>query len=498
MMSLVFLVQALPQVEVHGDAPVLGLQVDSRKVQPGDLFVALRGTRLDGHAFLEEAVRNGASALLVSDPSKIPPSASAWAVVPDTREALWRIAKRLYNDPSQQMTVVGITGTNGKTTTAHYLKQVFLSAGYSTLMVGTLGAYLNDTPLPHEIDLTTPEVYQIQALLAQAFQRGAQACVMEVSSHALHQHRADGIAFDVGVFTNLTQDHLDYHGTMEAYAEAKLRLFTDLAEYSQKPFRAVINLDTEWGAWFGERARGDLWTYGTSPSARVRALAPLFAREGIHFMVEWEQGSFPIHTQLHAPHNLYNALASVATALSLGLPIEAIQQGVESLQSVPGRFERVAIPAPFEVVVDFAHTPDALRNLLQTARQLQPTRLTVAFGCGGDRDPLKRPLMGAIAAELADRVIITSDNPRTEDPMRIIEQILEGIPAEARDKVRVEPDRRQAIYYALETAQPGELVVLAGKGHEPYQIIGTTKYPFSDRQVVLDYWEGTHRGAKRP
>ncbi len=509
MKSLRELLEGLPEVQVCGTAQVCAIQVDSRKVQPGDLFVAIRGTKQDGHQFVQEAIQRGASAILVSDPSAIPPSAPAYAIVSDTREALWRIAKRFYNDPSQQMLVIGITGTNGKTTTAHFLHRILMSAGYSTLMIGTLGVFLNDTPLDESIELTTPDVVQLQALLAKAVQMGARACVMEVSSHALHQRRVDGIAYDAGVFTNLSQDHLDYHGTMEAYAEAKLRLFTDLPAQSTKPFRSIINLDTEWSAWFTERCKGELWTYGTSPQAHIRARVPSTGllgsttlptahcplpqlREGISFTVEWEQGAFAVRTHLSVPYNLYNALAGVATALSLGIPIPAIQKGIESLSAVPGRFERVPLSAPYEVVIDFAHTPDALRNLLQSARQLNPQRLTVVFGCGGDRDPTKRPLMGAIAVQLADRVIITSDNPRTEDPLQIIQQIMQGIPESERERVWIEPDRRRAIWLALETAQQGELILLAGKGHEPYQIIGTTKYPFSDRQVVLDYI-----GAKR-
>ncbi len=496
MKSLREILEGLPEVQLFGEAQVSAIQVDSRKVQPGDLFVAIRGTQHDGHQFVQEAIQRGASAILVSDPSAIPPSAPAYAVVNDTRKALWRIAKRFYNDPSQQMLVIGITGTNGKTTTAHFLHRILMSAGYSTLMIGTLGVFLNETPLDEPIELTTPDVVQLQALLAKALQLGARACVMEVSSHALHQRRVDGIAYDAGVFTNLSQDHLDYHGTMEAYAEAKLRLFTDLPAQSPKPFRSVINLDTEWGTWFSERSQGALWTYGTSPHARVQAVLSRSGEQaignGISFRVEWEGGVFPVHTRLSAPYNLYNALASSAVALSLHIPVPAIQNGIESLSAVPGRFERLPLTTPYEVVIDFAHTPDALRNLLQTARQLKPKRLTVVFGCGGDRDPSKRPLMGAIAVQLADRVIITSDNPRTEDPLQIIQQIMQGIPESERERVWIEPDRRQAIWLALETAQQGELILLAGKGHEPYQIIGTTKYPFSDHRVVLDYI-----GAKR-
>ncbi len=474
----------------HGDAEITGIQVDSRQVRPGDLFVALVGRQTDGHRFLNEALARGAAALLVSDAHALPPNAPAWAVVDDTREALWQIAQRFYGDPSRTMTVVGVTGTNGKTTTTHYLQQVFLAAGEPCLLMGTLGAYLA-TPdgerisLGGAMDFTTPEVFQIQALLSEAQGRGVKFAVMEVSSHALDQKRADGIHFTAGVFTNLTQDHLDYHGTMEAYAQAKLRLFTDLALGGPEPARSVINIDAEWGPWFAERARGELWTFGTQEHARVRALEVDYRAEGIRFRVLSGSDDFEIFTSLRAPYNLHNALGAVACALSLGIPVPAIQQGIACLSRVPGRFERVPIKAPFEVYVDFAHTPDALERVLRTARQLNPSRLTVLFGCGGDRDPLKRPKMGAIAAQLADRVVLTSDNPRTEDPMQILHQILAGIPESERARVVVEPDRQRAIEMTLADAQPGEIVLLAGKGHEEYQIIGTTRYPFSDRQVVL-------------
>ena len=497
---------------LHGDASVHGIQVDSRKVRPGDLFVALVGTHQDGHHFLQDALARGAVALLVSKTEAIPPHASAWAWVEDTRDALWRIAQRFYDDPSRQLVVVGITGTNGKTTTTHLMRAIFEAAGLPCALIGTLGATLPPSPTLHDTSdqiptgLTTPEVFEIQSILRHALARGARAATMEVSSHALDQRRADGIRFDAAIFTNLTQDHLDYHPTMEAYAKTKLRLFTELARQSGKPFRAVINLDAEWGAWFAERAEGDLWTYGVHPQARVRAEHVRVTKQGIQFIVHVSGGGtstlsthFPVQLRLTAPYNLQNALGAIAAALRLGLPLEAIQQGLQQVERVPGRFERVPIDAPFEVIVDYAHTPDALARVLHAARELQPSRLTVLFGCGGDRDPTKRPKMGAIAAELADRVILTSDNPRTEAPEQILQQILEGIPAESRHKVAaVELDRRIAIALALQEAIPGEIILLAGKGHEEYQIIGTTRIPFSDRQTVLELVHTGGNGSPFP
>ena len=494
------LLQALDmEWRLHGDAFVQGIQVDSRRVRAGDLFVALIGTQQDGHNFVADALARGAAALLVSRADAVPTHAPAWGWVQNTRDALWRIAQCFYDDPSQHLIVVGVTGTNGKTTTTHLIRAIFEAAGQPCALIGTLGATLphGDQTDSQSTGLTTPEVFELQAILKQALANGARAVVMEVSSHALDQQRVDGIHFDAAVFTNLTQDHLDYHGTMEAYAAAKLRLFTELARQSGKPFRAIINLDAEWGAWFAERAEGELWTYGTCPDARVRAEQVQFSMQGIRFIVQSDKSDksdksdrsngFPVQLRLSAPYNLHNALGAIAAALSLGLPVEAIQQGLLQVERVPGRFERVPINAPFEVIVDYAHTPDALRRLLEAARALQPSRLTILFGCGGDRDPTKRPRMGAIAAELADRVILTSDNPRTEPPERILQQILEGIPTELRSKVvAVEPDRRTAIAIALQQAIPGEIILLAGKGHEEYQIIGTTRLPFSDRQTVLE------------
>ena len=544
-MRLSELIQGLPIVEARGDAEITGVCVDSRRVQRGDLFVALVGRQHDGHRFIEDALRQGAAAVLTQQAGQGIPPEVPFIRVPDTREALWRIAQRLYGDPTQHMLTLGVTGTNGKTTTTHMLQKILAAWGKPTVLIGTLGAWIEypdgrREALAHEGEFTTPEVYQLQSLLERARQLGAQAAVMEVSSHALDQRRADGVRFDVGVFTNLTQDHLDYHGTMEAYAAAKLRLFTDLAAQSGKLFRAVVNIDDEWGRVFAAKARGAVYTYGESECALVRATRVECGHDALRFWIRTPltpcegagmhstltavapllevppasrgeppprsscvqgepQGGgsareeFALHTPLIAPYNLYNALAATTAALALGVPLGVIQQGLTRLSQVPGRFERAPIDADYTVIVDFAHTPDALARVLQAGRRLNPTRLTVLFGCGGDRDPTKRPQMGRIAAELADRVILTSDNPRTEDPNQILQQILAGVPDALRGKVALaEADRRRAIEYALHTAQSGELVLLAGKGHEPYQIVGTEKLPFSDIEVVKEA-----AGAKR-
>lgn len=477
--------------EHSGEVEVHRLCCDSREAQPGDLFIALRGLTHDAHQFLPEAQARGAVAFLVERRESLPPPATVWAVVPDTREALWQLAQRFYDDPSAELITIGVTGTNGKTTTTHLIRSIMETAGYPTALIGTLGFYLPSEGRTQEGSLafTTPEPPQLQALLAQALANGARAAVMEVSSHALTWRRADGVHFDVGVLTNLTQDHLDFHATMEAYAQAKLRLFTELAERSGKPFRAVLNLETEWGNWFAQRAFGQVLTYGVGEEAQVRAVEVHLAVDGTSFEVVSSippYRRFPVALQLSAPFNLMNALAAIATALSLGIPIEAIQEGLRKVEGIAGRFERVPTGRDFHLIVDYAHTPDALQRLLEAARALKPRRLVVLFGCGGDRDPGKRPKMGRIAVELADRVLVTSDNPRTEDPDQIIQQILAGIPPEGQNKVVVQPDRREAIRLAIQTAQPGDLIVLAGKGHEAYQIIGRERFPFDDRVVARE------------
>jgi UDP-N-acetylmuramoyl-L-alanyl-D-glutamate--2,6-diaminopimelate ligase len=496
-MRLSELLQGLPIQEAYGDAEITGVSVDSRRVQPGDLFVALVGRQQDGHRFVSDALQRGAAAVLLQRDADMLLPNTPYARVPDTREALWRIAQRLYGDPTQHMLTIGITGTNGKTTTTHMLQKILVAWGKPTVLIGTLGAWIEypdgqRESLADEGEFTTPEVYQVQSLLQRARALGAQAAVMEVSSHALDQRRADGVRFDVGVFTNLTQDHLDYHGTMDAYAAAKLRLFTDLAEQSGKPYRAVINIRDEWGRQFAAKAKGTVYTYGECEGALVRAVRVEYGHDALRFWVRTALArqatdEYLLHTPLIAPYNLNNALAATTAGLALGIPLAVIQQGLTSLSRVPGRFERAPIDADFTVIVDFAHTPDALARVLQAGRLLNPTRLTVLFGCGGDRDATKRPTMGRIAAELADRVILTSDNPRTEDPNQILQQILAGVPDELRHRVAlVEPDRRRAIEYTVHTAQAGELILLAGKGHEPYQIIGTEKHPFSDMEVAKE------------
>lgn len=481
------LVQALPECRWHGPQPaaeiwVNGIAYDSRQVQAGALFVAVPGQRLDGHDFVHDALARGAIALVVERPVDV--DSVPVLQVPHAREALALLANRFYDAPSRSLLLVGVTGTNGKTTTTHLIAHLLRASGYRTGWVGTLGAILDgvgEVPIAH----TTPEAPDIQRVLHLAVRHGVQAVVMEVSSHALHQHRTLGLEFDLAVFTNLTQDHLDYHGTMEEYAASKRRLFVDYPRYTSKRFQGVFNLDDETGrSWYQECAY-TRWGYGVrNAEAVVRALEVHPQPDAVQLRVATPVGEYPLRVPLGGAFQVYNILAALTATFALSLPLEASLAALETVPPVPGRFEIVPNERGITVVVDYAHTPDGLQNLLYSARALQPRRLIVVFGCGGNRDRSKRPRMGAIAAQMADLCVVTSDNPRNEPPEAIIEEILQGVPPGA--SVMVEPDRRQAIALAIAQAQPGDMVVIAGKGHETVQIVGEQRIPFDDRQVARE------------
>lgn len=490
------------------DCPITGLTHDSRAVRPGDLFICLEGERHDGHRFAGDALAAGAAALVVQQDGLaavgfVPPPDTIIVTVPDTRRALAMLACGFYGDPSHQLTLVGVTGTNGKTTTTHMVAAALRASGLRVGTIGTLGASLEGAAL--DSMHTTPEADRLQALLAEMRRRGAQAVVMEVSSHALAQGRTDGCAFNAVLFTNITRDHLDFHGSMEDYFEAKARLF---AEYpvlyprpDGRPCVSVINV-AEWsGRDLVTRARGDILTFTTASNrANLWAEEIMLSAESVRFTACCDVGAglsrFAVTLPIGGAFQVGNALAAIGAALRLGLSPATIAQGLERMPPVPGRFERVPTgDRGFSVVVDYAHTPDGLENVLRSARALKPRRLLTVFGCGGDRDRTKRPLMGRFAATLSDLAIITSDNPRSEDPDAIIQEILAGIDAGndpgIRAEVRVEPDRRRAIQAAISCAQEGDLVLIAGKGHEDYQIIGERTLPFDDRlvaQEALNQW----------
>lgn len=460
---------------------ITGIAHDSRRVEPGHVFVALRGQHADGTAFVAQAIERGAAAV-VSQEVAPADTVVPWAQVSDARLALALLAVEVHGDPSRRMQVVGITGTNGKTTTAYLMASIFEAAGVRCGLLGTV-AYRIGSDV-REATRTTPEAPDVQALLAEMVDSGCDACVMEVSSHALALRRVDGITFAAAVFTNLTRDHLDFHADMEDYFQAKRRLF----ELLPRDQPAVINADDPRAASLIETS-GPSITYGINRPADV-SLAPLsYSLQGLAFDARTPRGTIALRSTLVGRPNVYNILAAVATAVALDIPTEAIERGIASLVAVPGRFQVVSTPADdVTVVVDYAHTDDALRNLLETARPLAAGRIITVFGCGGDRDRTKRPLMGVVAGRLSDVILITSDNPRSEDPARIIEEIQRGITPDTKkvgtQRVLAIVDRREAIEEAVRSAAPGDLVLVAGKGHEKYQVIGTQTLPFDDVEVA--------------
>jgi UDP-N-acetylmuramoyl-L-alanyl-D-glutamate--2,6-diaminopimelate ligase len=479
------LLAALPEKRVIGAPPrsVSSIAGDSRKVEPGGCFVAVPGFKQDGRHFIPDAIRRGA-AIVVTEGEPVADLPVAQVLVPSVRISLARLAGAFYGHPSRELSLVGITGTNGKTTTSYLVEALLRTRGLATGVIGTIGYVLGDETRP--ANQTTPEALDLQAMLAQMRDRGIRGVAMEVSSHALALARADGLAFDVAVFTNLTQDHLDFHGTLESYRLAKRRLFELLAE-SPKPTRtAVVNADDPAGMSMVEGLDVNVLTFGLGAGARVKAVAHESSLDGIRMIVETPRGGMTLTSPLIGQHNVMNLLGAVGTGLGLGLEPAAIARALGEVDTVPGRFEQVRAGQPFLVVVDYAHTPDALERVLTTARKLTRRRLAVVFGCGGDRDRTKRPIMGEIAARLCDRVWVTSDNPRSERPEAIIDEIMVGVrrAGAAPDRFVTEPDRARAIAAVLGWAGAGDTVVIAGKGHETYQIVGADVRPFDDREVA--------------
>ena len=499
-MKLSEIVQLLPGASRQGDdVEITELVYDSRAVTPGALFVALRGAKSDGHDYIAQALNKGAAALMIHS------DRSGWygahglptVIVPETRAILPHLAAVFYGEPSRRLDLIGVTGTNGKTTTAYMIESIFRTLGERTGLIGTIGAMISGKSVP--LERTTPEAPDLQRLFADMAGAGVRRCVMEVSSQGITMERTSECAFDTGVFTNLTQDHLDAHGTMEAYFAEKLRLFTEYpAAFPEKTFTAVVNADDPYGLRIIEvleAAGRTVLRYALSdPNAPLRATIDEARPDGTRFTVTYQppQGSavsFGVNLQMGGLFQVANALAAIGVALLRRVPTTAIVNGLEALAGVPGRFELVPAPGRgFTVVVDYAHSPDGLENVLKSARALSPKRLVCVFGCGGDRDPLKRPLMGRISADLADLTILTSDNPRSENPDAIVADILAGIEGgSGNTNVLSEVDRYAAIKTALcELARPGDLIVIAGKGHETGQTAAGKTIPFDDRQVARE------------
>lgn len=489
-MTVEELVRGVEVCRLFGDRrrSVAHLVANHALVGEGDAFVAIRGARFDGHDFLEEAIRRGAKVLIVEqipEKKQVSEGELCWVQVPNTRAALARLAANFYRRPFERMVLIGVTGTNGKTSTAHLIQETLRAHGHRCARLGTVGHEIGGKCL--EAPNTTPDALELNRLLSEALQAGDTACAMEVSSHALCTHRVEEVLFDAAVWTNLTQDHLDFHGTMEAYRDAKLQLFRQLKPHGI----AVLNREDPSFSHFERvvRERSDvrMLTFGYCPDADLRAEEIVPSPYGTHFTFVFGPMRVPIHLHLPGDFNVMNALAALGVGIGLGLSSEELSRGIDALKRVPGRFESVNVGQPFAVVVDYAHTPDALERVLKAARASNPKRVLVVFGCGGDRDNTKRPIMGRIASELANVVIVTSDNPRTEDPLRIIAQIEAGIPS-GRKYFSI-PAREEAIAYAVSIAEEGDMLVIAGKGHEDYQILGATKIHFDDREIARKYLE---------
>jgi len=478
------LLDALADKRVLGQLPaeIRGVAYDSRKVAPGEIFVAIPGLKQDGRRYVEDALARGATAVVLEGADLLEGRSVARVLVGSARAALARLARAYFGHPSGSLTVIGITGTNGKTTTSYLVDGLLAAQGRRTGLIGTVQYRIGALSIP--AGQTTPEALETQQLLRRMVDEGVTGVAMEVSSHALALSRVEGIDFDVAVFTNLTQDHLDFHVTMDAYRDAKRHLFVLLAA-GHKPTRtAVVNADDASGLAMVADLPLHTLTYGVRGRADVRPTRWSSGAEGIRMNVRTPAGHLDIASPLVGEHNVENLLAATGVGIALGMEPALIARALGSVGSVPGRFERVEAGQPFLVVVDYAHTPDALERTLETARKLRGPggRLAVVFGCGGDRDRGKRPLMGGIAARLADRVWVTSDNPRSEPPEAIIADIVAGIPGGiALDRHETIPDRKAAIQRALTWAGAGDVVVIAGKGHETYQIIGSDVLPFDDR-----------------
>jgi len=496
-MRLRDLVKPLGGVTAHGDLDreVTGLTDDSRRVSPGGLFVAVKGTQSDGHRYLNQALSAGAGALVV-EAGCVPADTLDSLGVPvievrDSRHVLGVLASRFHGDPSRRLKMIGVTGTNGKTTTTYLCKAVLEAAGAKVGLIGTVTYLIGHDRI--EATHTTPGAVELQGLFRRMVDAASDAAVMEVSSHALALDRTAGCEFGTAVFTNLTQDHLDFHAGMEEYFQAKLRLFAGLGPEG----RAVVNLDDTYGARIAAATRARVWTYALDRPADLRADDVRISLEGVRFTAQTPAGTVALRSPLVGRHNVSNILAAVGVGLEQGIPLATIAAGVVSLTHVPGRFERVEAGQPFTVVVDYAHTEDALFRLLTTAEAVKTGRIITVFGCGGDRDRGKRPKMGRVSAVYSDVVVVTSDNPRTEDPEAIIREVVPGVEAGLREAGRgryvVRVDRRAAIEEAVRTAQPGDLVLIAGKGHEDYQIIGKDKHPFDDRVVAREAIEALRR-----
>jgi len=465
------------------DVVIEHVTADSRQVGPGSLFVALRGYTVDGHQFVKKAVEAGASAVVVEE--AIEGLAAPQIVVRDTRAAIAVLASVFYRHPSKSMKIIGVTGTNGKTTTTYLIDKILTDAGHKTGLIGTIKTRIGDTEF--ENANTTPESLELQHTFKKMLDIGTEYPVMEVSSHAVELMRVAGTEFRTAVFTNLSQDHLDYHGSMTEYRDAKLKFFSRLGntygdDLSNNRF-AIVNVDDEAAGYFVGATTAQVVTYGIEQAADIRATNVLVEASGVSYTLESFAGKMEFRLRLTGKFNVYNALAATAACLVEGITLQQIKQSLEAVLGVDGRFESVQAGQDFAVIVDYSHTPDSLENALKTVREFAKGKVYCLVGCGGDRDRTKRPLMADIAVQYADVAVLTSDNPRTEDPEAILDDMEAGVTGAKGRYVRI-ADRTEAIRYAVERAEADDVILIAGKGHETYQIIGKTKFHFDDREIA--------------
>jgi len=467
---------------------IQGISYDSRQVKPGDLFICISGLKSDGHDFVEHAINQGAKALLVEKDVPVKDD-MAVLLTPGCRKAMPVAAANFFGHPSRDIKLVGVTGTNGKTTTTHLIKAILEEQGATVGIMGTLYASFGD--YTKTLNNTTPESVDIEEFINRVREQGGQYVVMEVSSHALDMGRVDEMFFHSAVFTNLTQDHLDYHQSMDKYREAKLKLFARISPENGQ--FSIINADDPAKAEFIRASNQTSLTYGIENEADIKAIDLQSTLKGSRFTVIYQNDNFSVKMKLIGLFNVYNALAAIAFALREGIPIDVVQSALARVAGVSGRFEQVDCGQDFTVVVDYAHTPDGLENILQTGREILENRLITVFGCGGDRDRTKRPLMGKIAAQYSDFCIVTSDNPRSEDPESIIDDIIPGLESIKNSHYAKIVDRREAIHQAICLAKKGDLVIIAGKGHENYQLVKDQVLHFDDREVAAEYLRGKAR-----
>lgn len=471
------------QVQGNQNVSIQDITADSRAVKPNSLFIALDGATVDGHNYIDKAVDAGAVAVIVSKPVTVPADVCV-ITVDDTRQAMMVCVPYFFDYPANRMRMVGVTGTNGKTTTTHMIRHILKAQGFKVGVIGTVHIMIGDTSYP--IHNTTPDVVDLQHILHQMVQENVEYCVMEVSSHALALGRVSGVEFDTAVFTNLTQDHLDFHKTFENYLAAKCKLFEQVSAPNQVKDNkgAVINIDDSYGYRVMEKTTAPTITYSTLGKGTLNASDVHMSTKNSQYTVNYKGESYPVSMNTTGLFNVYNTLAAIGACLQEGISMEAIDTALKTFSSVPGRFELIEEGQDFAVVVDYAHTPDGLQNILETAKAIKENRIIIVFGCGGDRDATKRPIMGRIAAEYGDKIYVTSDNPRTEDPVQIVKDVEVGVKEALREGTSYEVivDRREAINHAIHDAKAGDIVIIAGKGHENYQILKNETIHFDDRE----------------